>query len=269
MTGAGATRRQFTLQLSLPNLPSAMNKWLLVAPLALAITVAVPSALYLSSPEDKKVSIHEDVAARQTEPSPLQRPAAFSRRAPGKTSQNPEEVVFVEPIAPPTGDVKAIRKEVSATEQPAPFTMPRGATAAPPLSGPEAPMPGRSQRPSSMSFAQRPPQLWRSFPAMPVFPQQAKSDLEVELAPGVREPIVLAVPTEELTPEQESALASVASDFTDRVGRAASLPDDALAETWGTEQADADALYRILFGDAAYNQKSIEAALDSLGLPIE
>lgn len=92
--------------------------------------------------------------------------------------------------------------------------------------------------------------------------------IELELGPGTIEPIALAEPLETMTPAQATAVAEISDDFIDRIEEAATtLPDEALSGVWDAEQENADSLYRVLFGDVAYNEKLMERALDALGLP--
>jgi hypothetical protein len=103
--------------------------------------------------------------------------------------------------------------------------------------------------------------VWSNFPA-----QQKPPTVALDLAPGVREPIALLDAGAELPPPQAAALAGISNEFIDRIEEAAdTLPDDALAETWDTQQAQADSEYRNLFGAAAYNQMLMEAAIKAMG----
>ena len=101
-----------------------------------------------------------------------------------------------------------------------------------------------------------------------------QTDVILDLAPGVREPIAMVTAEnpvndlpeqgDELTSEQSNAILEISEDFKNRIHQAAStLPEEELSETWDAEQEHADSLYRILFGDSAYNQKSAERALDA------
>ncbi len=91
------------------------------------------------------------------------------------------------------------------------------------------------------------------------------SELQIDLAPGVKEPIALVDFTSDLPPAQARAVAAIADDFVDRIEKAAeSLPDEGFAETWDTEQANADAQYYAIFGVEAYNRKLADTAANAI-----
>ncbi|HEX8296364.1 MAG TPA: hypothetical protein VF593_08700 [Chthoniobacteraceae bacterium] len=123
---------------------------------------------------------------------------------------------------------------------------------------------------------------WHGTPArsLPAFPLRTRgsgsntttppAELVLELEPGTREPVAFADAGEDRTIEQSESLAGISSDFDERVKQAApDLSDDALSEVWESEQMEADSQYRILFGDSAFNQRSMETALHALGLAAE
>jgi hypothetical protein len=88
----------------------------------------------------------------------------------------------------------------------------------------------------------------------------------LDLAPGTREPIALLDEHEITTPAQATALESIADDFLDRIeGTADTATDDEAGANWQQAQADADSIYRNTFGEAAYEQRLIEAAVRALG----
>ncbi len=97
-----------------------------------------------------------------------------------------------------------------------------------------------------------------------------EGDLELVLAPGVREPASLLALADGLTPAQVEALASTSETFLKSLGAAAasSIPGEALADVWNKAHADADSTYRNLFGDESLHERSTEAALNALGYPL-
>ncbi len=96
-------------------------------------------------------------------------------------------------------------------------------------------------------------------------------ELQIDLAPGVKEPIALVGSSADLAPAQARALAAIANEFVDRIEQAAgTLSDEDFTATWAEEQANADAQYLAIFGAEAYNQKLAETAANAIaGKPVE
>jgi len=84
--------------------------------------------------------------------------------------------------------------------------------------------------------------------------------------PAVWDPVTAPELAQELTREQTDALADISDVLVERVAHsaAASMSDDAPDEILEAEQSDTDSLYRILFGDSAYLQASMDAAVNKL-----
>ncbi len=93
-------------------------------------------------------------------------------------------------------------------------------------------------------------------------------DLVLELSAGVRAPVAFAASDDALSPAQASALQEISDQFVARINdAAATLADEDLAQVWTAEQEQADSIYRIVFGDSAYLQKSMETAINALDQP--
>ena len=95
-------------------------------------------------------------------------------------------------------------------------------------------------------------------------------ELQIDLAPGVKEPIALVDSAADLAPAQAHVLAAIANEFVDRIEQAAgTLTDEDFTATWGAEQANADAQYLAIFGAEAYNEKLAETAANAIaGKPV-
>lgn len=96
-----------------------------------------------------------------------------------------------------------------------------------------------------------------------------ESELELQLAPGVREPTVLIAPDEEMTPAQSAALNATLEVFVSRLEAAAAAgrTDEEIARIWEEGMAEADSTYRNIFGSAAFDRQATEAAVRALGYP--
>jgi hypothetical protein len=96
-------------------------------------------------------------------------------------------------------------------------------------------------------------------------PEFGGGELSVLLSPGVREPAVIFDPQEGLSDQQAEALADLSDEFIRKVeGAAGTAPEEELTETWDRAQEDADSQYRNIFGEAAYHQMLMEAAIADL-----
>jgi hypothetical protein len=87
------------------------------------------------------------------------------------------------------------------------------------------------------------------------------------LEPGIRAPIALINDNAARTPAQAAALDQVAQSFDASVAAAvgsSSNEPTVSAEAFDAARAAADANYRLLFGDEAYNSKLLEAAREAL-----
>lgn len=90
----------------------------------------------------------------------------------------------------------------------------------------------------------------------------AEPVLTLVLPPGVREPAVLLDSPEELSTQQAIALDDISDEFIAQVEQAvASGSEETVTEAWETAQQEADSQFRILFGDIAYNQMQMDAAI--------
>ena len=114
-------------------------------------------------------------------------------------------------------------------------------------------------RPASSGPMSRPPTFSR--------PEQ---DLQFLLPPGVPEPAALVASGEGLPQAQGNALEATAEKFLQRledaVGKA--VTDEQLSEVWDEAREEANSSFRILFGDAAANERIAEAAIKALGFPL-
>jgi hypothetical protein len=93
--------------------------------------------------------------------------------------------------------------------------------------------------------------------------------LELQLAPGINEPAALVASDTNLPKPLAEALIGTGEAFAEKVEKAVAegQSDEELNATWDRAKEDADSHYRILFGDAALNERMAEAALKALGYP--
>ena len=73
-------------------------------------------------------------------------------------------------------------------------------------------------------------------------------------------PLVLAESETNQTTPLRNANESIIQQFETNIGLASNSEVEVTIETWMDAKAKADALYKILYGDAAYNQRGIQAA---------
>lgn len=81
-------------------------------------------------------------------------------------------------------------------------------------------------------------------------------------------PAALLPPDSVLSAGQSAALEKIADDFNAEVNKALSNPnasDAQVAEVWDTATQTADDRYRLLYGDAAYMDKTMAAQLEAMG----
>ncbi len=97
------------------------------------------------------------------------------------------------------------------------------------------------------------------------------SELHIDLAPGVKEPIALVESTADLSTVQARVVTGIADDFIGRIeGAAESLSDESFSDVWDAGQASADSQYYALFGAEAYNRKLADTAANAVaGRPVE
>lgn len=95
----------------------------------------------------------------------------------------------------------------------------------------------------------------------------------LELDPGVRAPAAVLENTEALSPGQSKAKAIVAAEFAEEISKAVEEPSTSQQPdatpgvdeaAWVQAQREADERFRALFGDAAYNRASMQAAQESM-----
>jgi hypothetical protein len=84
-------------------------------------------------------------------------------------------------------------------------------------------------------------------------------ELNIQVPYGAKVPAAAVIETSNLTPPQQTAVNQILTDFSTDVAEAGSDP-----QVWNTARNRADARYRTLFGDAAYNQMAMKAALEAL-----
>jgi len=114
------------------------------------------------------------------------------------------------------------------------------------------------------------------MPAMPTFilplsfrAETSSPEVTIELAPGVREPAA-TLPHEGIgSPQQADALDRIVTKFDQEIAAAAAQPETAvdpepLGRAWADAKWRADERYRLLFGDAAFNQATAQAAREAL-----
>jgi hypothetical protein len=80
-----------------------------------------------------------------------------------------------------------------------------------------------------------------------------------EIDPGVKAPVALAGTGEPLPPPQAAAIEQIGRDF-DRAVEAGGGTEEA----WESARKAADERYRLLFGDEAFNQKTLREAREAL-----
>jgi hypothetical protein len=80
-----------------------------------------------------------------------------------------------------------------------------------------------------------------------------------EIDPGIKAPVALAGIEEPLTPQQAAAVEQIAREFDEAVVAAGDS-----AEAWEEARRAADERYRLLFGDEAFNQKTMREAREAL-----
>ena len=97
-----------------------------------------------------------------------------------------------------------------------------------------------------------------SSPAM----APAAADSGLALAPGVPAPIVLSDTSSlgPLTAPQADAINQTANNLVERVQQA---PDQNLDQTFDAESANADSIYRNLFGESQYIQQSMSTVIEA------
>jgi hypothetical protein len=105
-----------------------------------------------------------------------------------------------------------------------------------------------------------------------VAPESAGAETVIELPPGLSVPAALAGknPLLNLAPNQQKLADKISDDFMNQVeagnsgtqggGKASTDGVESSEQNWRRAQQSADDRYRLLFGDAAYNQQSLNAA---------
>jgi hypothetical protein len=109
-------------------------------------------------------------------------------------------------------------------------------------------------------------------PADPVQRNSANDSVEVELSPGVQVPAVFLDDGEDMTPSQQEAAQNIADNFSREIGKAvagathagANPAGPSLDNAWFSAKNRADEQYRALFGNDAYNRKSVEAGIEAV-----
>lgn len=93
----------------------------------------------------------------------------------------------------------------------------------------------------------------------PVEPTELATTLEYEIPAGMRAPVVFLPEDRPLTPPMEKFLENVRDEFDATIAAA-----DDPATVWEAARQQADDRYRLLFGDDAYNQKTMRDAIEAL-----
>lgn len=93
--------------------------------------------------------------------------------------------------------------------------------------------------------------------------QSSSRELNLPVPLGAKVPAAVVDVTPDYTPQQTQALESIIGDFEKEIAEGAS---QGLTETqaWEAARMRADNRYRVLFGDAAYNMMSMQAAIEAL-----
>ncbi len=103
-------------------------------------------------------------------------------------------------------------------------------------------------------------------PVAPTYPTSS-GEVSFELDPGVQVPAVL-LDGEDLLPQSVSeAKKGIAREFEREVMNASSdsnSPTSNLVQTWAAAKSTANDRFRALFGEAAYNEKAMQAAREAL-----
>lgn len=88
-------------------------------------------------------------------------------------------------------------------------------------------------------------------------------ELNIDVPFGAVVPAAVVDNAENRSPQQQAVLNKILTDFQSDVAAPASGSQSRL-DTWNQARSRADEQYRVIFGDAAYNQMTMKAALDAL-----
>jgi len=91
--------------------------------------------------------------------------------------------------------------------------------------------------------------------------------LAMELDRGVQLPAAMVQTADPMTPAQAAAKQQITDSFAREINKAAadSANDpSAVPIAWSKAQADANARYHLLYGDAAYNRASVAAGTEAV-----
>jgi len=184
----------------------------------------------------------------------------------------PPSVSTAQPAAKTTGDAAAADPQVPeragvtrgslsmppvaavapAVPGPAP-TAPAGAASASPSSASDSSARSRPSDASSVSSVSHGGATGAPLTAAPA------EEIQYEIPAGMRAPAVMLPDDRPLTPPIQAFLDDVRREFDAKVA-AAEDP----AAVWEEARQHADARYRLLFGDQAYNQKTMQDAIEAL-----
>jgi hypothetical protein len=234
-----------------------MNKLALGIACSLLIGITLGSAWFFSQPYRKIDSPSPDIiaAARNSQTSVLSSKResiatnSFSRGV-ESTNEAPSAIARMSPASrwAPTQAPRGYDKHFGASEK---SGVPKGTDDASPigLADVRTSVPGEGLK----------------FVTSLGLPEFEGRELTVLLSPGVREPAVIFDPQEGVSDQQAEALADLSDEFIRKVEETAgTAPEEELTETWDRAQEDADSQYRNIFGEAAYHQMMMEAAIADL-----
>ena len=217
-------------------------------------------------------------STQSVQPPPTSAPPLAATAGDGKSSTLPPTPTRLE-----SGPASAASPERPATvatlepKQDRASSAPNLTLAPPPLAGvplagtnpaTTAAMPSRTTaRPTSTSEPLAPRQA-PPTPESPLIPREfALGSVTFELDPGVPLPAALMESESPLPPVLAAAKEGIAREFqrdvTDAVAQP-NTPSPSVGKTWPAAKAKADAQFRALFGDAAFNEWNMQAAREAL-----
>jgi hypothetical protein len=104
--------------------------------------------------------------------------------------------------------------------------------------------------------------------AIPFAPPSA-APLELDLEPGIPLPVVALPSNTPVSPVVAQTTDAIANAFQNEMTKALANPsatDQSISQAYDSAQQNANQNYWVLYGDTAYNQRSIQAQLEAIGL---
>jgi hypothetical protein len=225
-------------------------KPLLLISVSLVLVAGILTALMLNFGEDS----HQQIAVAPHAP---ENPSEPLRATPPGEAMNTEIPGSSPRAASAATQGSLVSSDHSAS--PATQSLARSATAsAPPV---ETPSHGAAAQSSGVSVSQVAGAPVGTSPsgggssAVPI----ATDGIIYEIDPGVKAPVALAGIGEPLTPQKAAAVEQIVREFDQAVEAGGGTE-----EAWEAARRAADERYRLLFGDEAFNQKTLREAREAL-----